>query len=133
MIKEHLQFSLYERGVFERVVLQPPMKAPDIMHNEACFLYAIAGESRVYSAVSEMTLHTEEAVVMKCGNYLNDWLLTSDVETCQTIAIHFYPDVIKKLYDKELPDFFKSVQNFQPTSLEKVKSSKLLSNYINSL
>ncbi|WP_299112831.1 AraC family transcriptional regulator [uncultured Winogradskyella sp.] len=133
MVKEHLQFSLYEKGIFERVVLKPPMKVPGIMHNEACFLYAVAGESKVFSAVSDLKLNTEEAVVMKCGNYLNDWLATSDESTCEAIAIHFYPDVLKKLYDKELPGFFKSVAGTKPSSLEKVKSSKLLKNYINSL
>ncbi|MBC2845715.1 helix-turn-helix domain-containing protein [Winogradskyella flava] len=133
MVKEHLQFTLFEKGIFERVVLKPPMKAPGIMHNEACFLYAVEGESKVFSAVSDIMLRTEEAVVMKCGNYLNDWLETTEQSFCQAIAIHFYPDVLKKLYDKELPEFFKSVKDIQPTCIEKVKSSRLLKNYINSL
>lgn len=133
MVKEHLQFTLFEKGIFERVILKSPMKTPGIMQNEACFLYAVAGESKVFSAVSEIALQTEEAIVMKCGNYLNDWLDTTDKNTCQAIAIHFYPDVLKKLYDKELPDFFKSIKVIQPSCIEKVKSSKLLKNYIDSL
>ncbi|RNC86924.1 MAG: AraC family transcriptional regulator [Winogradskyella sp.] len=133
MIKEHLQLSLYDKGIFERVVLKAPMKAPGVMKNEACFIYAVAGESVVFSAVSEMKLNTEEAVVMKCGNFLNAWLKTVDQELCEAIAIHFYPDVLKKIYDKELPEFFKSIKNVEPSSIAKVKSSTLLKNYINSL
>ncbi|MEO1029937.1 MAG: AraC family transcriptional regulator [Bacteroidota bacterium] len=133
MIKEHFQLTLFDKGIFERVVFKAPMTAPGIMHNEACFIYAVAGASKVFSATSEMPLHTEEAVVMKCGNYLNSWLETVDQSACEAIAIHFYPDVLKKIYDKELPDFFKSIKDLTPSCIAKVKSSTLLKNYINSL
>ncbi|MEL6810860.1 MAG: AraC family transcriptional regulator [Bacteroidota bacterium] len=133
MVKEHYHFDLYDKHIFERVVLKPPLKAPGIMPNEACFIYAAEGESHVYSATEEMHLHTEEAVVMKCGNYFNEWLKTKNSDSCEAIAVHFYPEVLKKIYDKELPAFFKEVEKVKPVCIEKVKASRLLKNYIDSL
>lgn len=133
MIKEYNQLDLYNKNIFERVVLKPPLKAPGIMPNEACFIYAVEGESNVYGATEEVTLHTEEAVVMKCGNYLNEWLKTKTSDSCEAIAVHFYPEVLKKIYDKELPAFFKEVKKVKPICIEKVEASRLLKNYIDSL
>ncbi len=133
MIREHLQFNLYDKHIFERLVLDPPMKAPGIMPNEACFIYAVEGESRVYSTTMKEKLNTEEAVVMKCGNYFNDWLKTKSGDSCEAIAVHFYPDVLKKIYDKELPSFFRAVRDVEPVCISKVKASKLLKTYIDGL
>lgn len=133
MIKSHFSFDLYNKLIFEKVVLKPPMKVPGVMPNEACFLYAVEGESNIIAATDMQTIHTEEAVVMKCGSYLNDWLVNKDSETCKAIAVHFYPEVLKKLYDKELPSFFNTVKSIAPVCLEKVKASRLLKNYIDSL
>lgn len=133
MIKEYNHLDLYNKNIFERVVLQPPLKAPGIMPNEACFIYAVEGESQVYGATEGVMLHTEEAVVMKCGNYLNDWLKNKTSNSCEAIAVHFYPEVLKKIYDKELPAFFKEVKKVKPICIEKVEASRLLKNYIDSL
>ena len=133
MIKEHICFDLFNKMIFEKVILVPPFTATTVMENEACFIYAVRGRSRVYSATENKYMETKEGVVMKCGNFLNEWLETIQGEVCEAIAIHFYPEVLRKIYDKELPHFLKQVENTKPVAIQSVKASELLGNYINSL
>ncbi len=134
MVQLHQHFNLFDHLLLEKVIICPPFSAPGVMSNEACFLYAIRGNSRVYSAEEEYTLSTNEGVVMKCGIYLNHWLENEGKDTCEAIAVHFKPEVLRKIYEKELPPFFEIKPPEQKMSmLQKVKADKLLANYIDSL
>jgi AraC-like DNA-binding protein len=133
MINQHQRFELFEKGIFERVVLTPPFKLPTQMPNEACFYYAVNGDSHFKTPAKPITIHTEEAIVLKCGNYLTEWISTNEANTCEVIAVHFYPEVLKKIYDKELPNFLNEVDNISPLILEKTKANELIKNYIASL
>lgn len=133
MINQHQRFELFNKNIFERVVLTPPFKLPSQMPNEACFYYAVNGESHFRSTTHQLTIKAEEAVVLKCGNYLAEWFANNESESCEVIAVHFYPEVLKKVYDRELPDFLNKVDKITPIPLAKTKSDDLLKNYISSL
>jgi AraC-like DNA-binding protein len=133
MIKQHQHFELFEKNIIERVVLTPPFRFPARMPNEACFYYAVNGDSHFKTPLGSITIQSEEALVLKCGNYLNEWIETNNASTCEIIAVHFYPEVLKKIYDKELPDFLSKVETISPIMLEKTKVDKLIKNYIASL
>lgn len=133
MINEHQQFELFEKKIFERVVLTPPFKLPTQMPNEACFYYAVNGNSHFRTPTKQITIQAEEAVVLKCGNYLTEWFSNNESETCEIVAVHFYPEVLKKVYDKELPNFLAEVDRISPIPLQKTKSDDLLKNYVSSL
>ena len=133
MIKYYKRFDLYDKMLIEKVILEPPYMAKALMPNEACFLYTIQGCSHVYSSTEDMMMHTKEGVVMKCGNFLNEWLETSPGNTCEAIAVHFYPEVMRKIYDKELPEFVQMAQRTKPVAIQKVKANELLQKYIESL
>ena len=133
MIKEHTSFELFDKLLLEKVVLVPPMRVPGIMPNEACFLYAVRGRSRLISQTEEMTMDTREGVVMHCGNFLNEWLEDDSNSECEAIAVHFYPEVLRKIYDKELPDFIKAVETMEPVQIRKVQTDQMLKSYIEGL
>jgi AraC-like DNA-binding protein len=133
VIKSHQKFELYNKLLLEKVVIVPPVRVPGIMPNEACFLYAVRGSSELRSPAEVMTLQPREGVVLKCGNYLNEWLETNQPDTCEAIAIHFYPEVLRRVYEKELPVFLNEIEKSVPAPIQKVKADQLVQNYINSL
>jgi AraC family transcriptional regulator, exoenzyme S synthesis regulatory protein ExsA len=133
MIKQHQQFGLYNKRIFERVVLTPPARLLASMPNEACFYYAVKGNSRFRTPTQQIALEAEEALVLKCGNYFTEWLESNKDEYCEVIAVHFYPEVLRKIYDKELPDFLTEVGRIEPMLLNKSKADELLTNYVSSL
>lgn len=110
MIIDHIQFDLYQKKVFERMVAVPPLKIKEMFDNEACFLYMISGEQEVNSPVEHRRLNSREAVLMKCGMHFSELLKSEKTEHYEAIAVHLYPEVLKKIYDKEFPEFITSTQ-----------------------
>lgn len=134
MIKEHLQFQLYDKKVFERAVIEPPFRIAARMPNDACFYYLIEGCAKAIAPTNQLELMSSEGVVLQCGNYLNEYLSSNSETTyCEAIAVHFYPEVLKMIYDKEFPDFLLNVNQIQPLKIEKIKTDELLRKYIDSL
>lgn len=133
MIKEYQQFDLFERKIFERAIIEPPFRIMAEMPDEACFYYVVEGRSRVYTPTEKISTITNEGVVMKCGNYLNEYFADNDATYCEAVAIHFPIDVLKVLYDKEFPDFLLNVSKIKPVKFKKYSSESVIKNYIESL
>lgn len=133
MIKAYQQFDLFGKRTFEKAIIEPPFRLNAEMPNEACFYYVVKGCAEVIMPTQKIAANTDEGVVMQCGNYLNDYLTSQNMEYCEAIAIHFYPEVLKTLYDKELPSFLLQIGKVKPLGYQKIKSATLIKNYIESL
>ena len=133
MIKEHLHFDIGEKLIIEKAVIQPPFQVSDSFVNEACFLYIMEGKSVMMSANDSFEMKQKEGVFMKCGNYLHRFLEGSEANQCQAIGIHFYPEVLKQVFDDDLPFFIQEAQKSKGVSIKKVVVDELLKNYIDSL
>ncbi|MFY0689207.1 MAG: helix-turn-helix transcriptional regulator [Cyclobacteriaceae bacterium] len=133
MILDHQKFDLFGKMLFEKAIIEPPFYKSNHMHDEACFLYVIEG---TYNSVAEneiLPVNQGETVLMKCGSYMSRMLSNSKQSNYEAIAVHFYPEVLKKIYDNELPSFLKE-NNFQfNTNMVKMEASKLVVKYIDSM
>lgn len=133
MILSHQHFDLLEKVVLEHVIFHPPLKATDRMEDEACLLYSINGNSILFGETDKNTLSPNEGVIMKCGSYINNWLPSQKEEPYEAVAIHFCPEVLKYIYQDQLPDFLKMGPKTKLNGINKVKTDELLSKYIQSL
>jgi AraC family transcriptional regulator, exoenzyme S synthesis regulatory protein ExsA len=133
MLLEHKRFDLYNKMIFEKVLLKPPFKVPNSMPNEACFLYVCEGGQRLSSAVQQEQLKARDAVLMKCGMYFGDWISSADYHQCEAIAVHLYPEVLRKIYESEIPDFIKNYKVVNQVSMYKVTDNILIDQYIISM
>ncbi len=134
MILDHKQFDLYDKMIFERAVLKAPFNIPNAMPNEACFLYVLEGSQNIHSAIHKELLKQKDAVLMKCGLYFGEWLSSASYSQCEAIAVHFYPEVLKKIYESEIPDFIKKYKKADnQVHLLKVMNNTLIDNYIISM
>lgn len=133
MIKVYQQIDLFEKKVFEKAVVEAPFRFTAEMHNEACFYYLVEGYADIYTPTQKLTTQSNEGLVLHCGNYLNDFLASREGTSCEAIAVHLYPDVLKKIYDKDFPDFLTQMGKIQPIRYESYKASALMKTYIDSL
>lgn len=134
MILARQQFTLYDKMIFEKTVFRAPFRMASTMPNEACFLYVLDGEQWVHSATKTEKLKPRDAFLMRCGMYIGEWLHSADYEKCETITVHLYPEVLKKLYEKEIPDYIKKYQrNESFNSIYLMSSNTLVDNYIQSI
>lgn len=129
MILDYKTIDLFGKMLFETVILKPPFKKPNPMPNEACFLYIMKGEYESVSEVETIKVKAEESLLMKCGNYTSRMLPAKSSETYQALAVHFYPEVLLKIYENKLPDFLKETENTD-THMTKLNSDALIHKYI---
>ncbi|OJJ20155.1 hypothetical protein BKI52_16925 [marine bacterium AO1-C] len=134
MVLDYRHIELFGKKIFEKVVVTPPFKNPNPLQDEACLLYVLEGGNNSYSEQEHLIINQDEAGLMKCGNFLYDCIADKDTGNCGLLAIHFYPEVLKKIYEKDLPVFLTKGEkpSFTHNSAV-VKSSQPLKNYIDSI
>lgn len=132
-ILKHEHHTLLGKVVLEHIVFRPPFRAPGDMQNEACFLYLAKGESKLHGPQESLDFSSDQAVVMKCGNYLNAYVHTGEDEPNEAFAVHFYPDVLREVFDDRLPAFLVQRPGEAATSVERVVVDAMMTSYITSL
>jgi len=134
LIISHDTITLFGKKYFERAIVIPPFKNLNQLPNEACFLYVLEGSNNSYSEEEHLILNQGEGVLMKCGNYIYEGTPDSETGKFGILAIHFYPDVLRKVYKNEFPDFLKS-NHKRPfrSNMSAVKFNILITKYIDSL
>lgn len=134
MILAHKRFDLFEKMIFEKAVLKAPFTTPAVMPNEACFLYVLQGEQISHSATTNIPLGPKDAILMKCGTHMGEWLASSKYNQCEAIAVHLYPDVLRRIYENDIPDFIKQYKKgINTISAHKIAGDELVDNFIKSL
>ena len=134
MILDYKRIELFGELLFEKVRLRPPFQVANPMPNEACFLYVMEGEYTSMAEHGRLHVKTEEAVLMKCGNYLGKMSGTSSDGEYQAVAVHFYPSVLLKVYDGQVPQFLKRASDIiHDEGHGKLKSDELIHRYIDSI
>ena len=108
MILERKTFDYQNRVLIEKVTIKPPFHFEAMFQNEGCFLYIAGQETNFQTAIQTTHIQSREAVLLKCGKYFVDWLEHhAGNDKVEAIAVHLYPEMLKKLYNHELPKSIK--------------------------
>jgi AraC-like DNA-binding protein len=103
------------------------------MPDEACFFYVMEGIGMTVSGIEKMRIPAKESVLLKCGNYITKMLPSPDSATFQTVTVHFHPEILKKIYENDLPKFLLHPGPGTGSGISPVKSTILITKYIESL
>lgn len=103
------------------------------MPNEACFLYILKGECNSIAEDEEVRVNNDESILMKCGTYLSQMFSKREDGHYEALAIHFYPEMLKKVYGGSLPSFLKKYNYTFHSNMVKLEASVLIQKYIESL
>ena len=126
-------FELLGKMLFEKVILTPPFKQLYLMENQACFVYIMEGEYSSIAEIGKIKASSEESVLMKCGTYIPTISKSQDSNKYQAVAVHFYPEILRKIYDHKLPDFLKKKKENSGIGISKLNSDILIKKYIDGL
>jgi len=133
MIHTYQHFDLLGKVILERVVFTPPLRLLEKLEDEACLLYSVHGASTLYGVNQKHALKKGNSVLMKCGNYFNHWHVNTSDSRNEAVAVHLYPDVIRYIYDNNVPQFLISHPNSTPTPLQPIQNNELIKSYIEGL
>ena len=130
---DYKKIDLFDKIIFEKAVIKPPFKRPVPMHDEACFLHIRQGAYNSYSEDEHIKITEKQSVLMKCGNYIGRMVAYSETGVYEAIAVHFYPDVLRKVYEDSLPDFLKKNNYSFNSNMVKLEANILIEKYIEGL
>jgi AraC-like DNA-binding protein len=108
MIIERKQYELFEKTVFEKLMINAPFKIPNPMPEEACFLYMLQGQINYKTENHNVSIPQNDAVLLKCGNYFSQIKNDKSVAQHQIIIIHFNSKILKSIYTSDLPKIFQN-------------------------
>ena len=134
MITERKQHQLFGYSIFEKVTVKGPFKIPNPVPNEACFLILLEGQIDYKIQDHSISIPEKEAVLLKCGTYFSQMKSNPLSENNQIVFVHFHPEILKKIYESDLPKIFQ-----QPTAIEQavditqINTDFLIQKYIESL
>ena len=130
MMLDYKRIDLFGKLLFETATIKPPFKVPNPMHNEACFLHIKEGGYNSISADEFITVHTKQSVLMKCGNYVGQMLPDKRTGKYRAVAVHFHPEVLKKIYAHDIPGFLKSNTKPPASNMALVEASIPVEKYV---
>jgi len=131
MILDHQKFDLRQRCLIEKVAIKAPFRLETDFQNEACFIYFLEGKTRMFSAVEQEAIETDESVLLKCGTYFADLLKYSSEDKFEIIVFHLYPELLRDLYTNQIPSFINPPENKK--LIRKITSSAVVKKFVESL
>lgn len=131
MIEDQITFEYQGIVLIEKIKISTPLKYDATFQNRGCFIYFKERGPKLLSPENNVQLKGQEAVLLKCGSHFLDILKQTNDEEIEVIIIHLYPDLLKKLYIKELPALLKKRGSSSQSQV--VASSNIISKFIESL
>jgi AraC family transcriptional regulator, exoenzyme S synthesis regulatory protein ExsA len=122
--------KLKDRVLFERVSFTPPFKRNGLMKNEACFLYNIKGSATIFGGTQKNSVNHQEAILLKCGDYVTHYQNNNSNEQSEILIIYLYPEVLKDIYQNDLPNFLKESSPIKGNLMHVINIEKLILNYL---
>jgi len=131
MVLDRKHFDINNKCAIEKLIIRTPLRLGAVFQDEACFTYLKEGEISFTSPTDKAFIQTEESVLLKCGNYFADAIRKLPATTCEIIAVHLYPDILKELYKNEFPNFIKNsdIKSYS----KKIEKQSIISHFIQSL
>ncbi|GAA4149733.1 AraC family transcriptional regulator [Chryseobacterium ginsenosidimutans] len=134
MIIDHKKYDLFGKPLLHKLVLKSPFKFDFPITDNACFLYMLEGEMQYKLDDEKINLPGKHSLFQNCIN--SDKQISNDnlENNNEIVIINFHPDILKKIYDKELPLLLKSQKNIVSNkSIEKISNEFLIQKYIEGL
>ena len=109
------------------------LSCPTLWTMKLVFFMFWKGKCTAISETETIEANPPDALLMKCGNFYNFCLPDENQPHYQAIAVHFHPEVLKKVYENELPSFLNESKPKNSKTFAQVEVSSLLTKYIESI
>ena len=115
--------------LFQKARFKAPVDMTGSFKDYACFFYLVEGHMLSFDYRGAHKLGEKEAVIKNCSNYIQRYQPNKGSEECEAIAIYLYPDLLRSIYQLEIPSFLKNRDHIP----KKLIGNHLLEQYLNNL
>jgi len=134
MVIDYQKIDLFGKSFIQKVVLKPPFEFPFPMSDNACFLFSLEGEIQFHVDDEQVVIPSNYSLLLNCintGKKISNSISSSKNEI---VIISFYPDTLKKIYERELPLLLQPYRNrVTNQSSERISNDFLINKYIEGL
>jgi len=134
MIIDHKKYDLFGKPLLHKLVLKPPFAYDFPVTDNACFLYMLEGGINYKLDDEKINLPGKHSLFQNCIHSDKQISNENSESNNEIVIINFHPDILKKIYDKELPLLLKSQKNIVSNqSITKINNDFLIQKYIEGL
>jgi AraC-like DNA-binding protein len=133
MIVDYKKFDLFGKQFLQKLVLQPPFEFTFPVAEQACFLYMLEGEVQYQTEDNQIHIPANHSLLLNCLHSGKKIHNTGAKRKGEVVIVTFHPDILKKIYDRELPLIFQPGNKVTNQSGGKVNNDFLIEKYIEGL
>ena len=133
MVTDYKKIDLFGKTFIQKVDLKSPFEFSFPVAEQACFLYMLKGEIEFQFDDEQTNIPTHNSLLLNCidsGKKIHDADNHSDGEI---VIVTFHPDILKKIYERELPLILQPNNKVTNQSSEKISNDFLIQKYIEGL
>jgi AraC family transcriptional regulator, exoenzyme S synthesis regulatory protein ExsA len=133
MVTEYKKIDLFGKTFIQKVDLKPPFEFVFPVAEQACFLYMLKGEIEYQAEGDHLKIPTHHSLLLNCINSGKQIQNTNSDGKGEIVIVTFHPDILKKVYDKEIPLIFKRNNQISNQSRGTISNDFLIQKYIEGL
>ncbi|MFH7001793.1 AraC family transcriptional regulator [Flavobacterium bizetiae] len=134
MVNDYKKHDLYGKTLIQKIELTPPFKFDFPVTEQACFLYVKGGDLEYQIDDQPISIATHYSLLLNCINSGKQIYNSKSNCNCEIVIVTFYPEILKKIYDRELPLLLQTPKNvISNKSSEKINNDFLIQKYIEGL
>lgn len=134
MILDYKKFELFGKSFIQKIVLKPPFEFDFPVSEQACFLYMREGEMQYQSCDEQVNIPANYSLFLNCINSGKQIHNSSSNGNGEIVIVTFHSDILKKIYDRELPMLLQRPANaISNLSSQKINNDFLIQKYIEGL
>ncbi|TZF99334.1 helix-turn-helix transcriptional regulator (plasmid) [Chryseobacterium panacisoli] len=134
MLNDYKKYELFGKTLIQKIDMTGPFRYDFPVSEQACFLYVMKGAFQYKTDEQEFDVSTNYSLFLNCissGKHIQN---SNSEDNCQIVIVTFYPDILKRVYDRELPSLLQRPANIVSNqSSEKINNDFLIQKYVEGL
>lgn len=134
MITSHKKYDLLDKTFIEVLKFDSPFQHEMPIAENACFHYMLQNDLQYTIDDKVENIPAQESILLNCRNIGNTMVKVGEGSSNEILLIHFHPEILKKVYDRELPAILQNPKNtITRKTSEHISNDFLINKYIEGL
>ncbi|MGH1518054.1 helix-turn-helix domain-containing protein [Chryseobacterium sp. JK1] len=134
MLNDYKKHELFGKPLLQKIDLKGSFRYDFPVSEQACFLYVLKGKFQYKTDEQEFKFSANYSLFLNCmtsGKHIQN---SESEDHCEIVIVTFYPDILKRIYDRELPLLLQKPANMVSNkSSEKINNDFLIQKYVEGL
>lgn len=133
MILDSKRIDLFGKQFIQKLHLKSPFKYDFPIADYACFLFSLKGDMQFEIYDENIIVPPDYSLLLNCFNSGKRFMESKSSDENEIVVISFHPDILRKIYERDLPVLLQKPDNVSNQSSEKISNDFLIRKYIEGL